>query len=82
MKKTVVVGISSGIAAYKSLDLIKLLKQAGINVSIIMTKHATQMVDPRDFDKVSRNKVFVDLFEKEFDYRTILKTRKVDHIEL
>lgn len=82
MKKTVLIGITSGIAAYKSLDLIKLLKQAGVYVVVIMTYHATKMVNPRDFEKATENKVFFDLFEKEFDYREILKTRKVDHIEL
>ncbi|MEK7165212.1 MAG: bifunctional phosphopantothenoylcysteine decarboxylase/phosphopantothenate--cysteine ligase CoaBC, partial [Patescibacteria group bacterium] len=82
MKKTVVIGITSGIAAYKSLALIESLKQAGITVIIIMTKHATQMVNPNDFEKASGNRVFIDLFEKEFDYRKILKTRKVNHIEI
>lgn len=82
MKKIVLIGITSGIAAYKSLDLIKLLKEVGINVVVIMTYHATKMVNPDDFERVTGNRVFFDLFEKGFDYREILRTRKVDHIDL
>ncbi len=82
MSQTVVIGITSGIAAYKSLDLIRLLKKAGFDVFVIMTAHAARMVRPQDFEKASGNKVFRDLFIKNFNYHTILKTRKVDHIEL
>jgi len=82
VKKTVVVGISSGIAAYKSLELINLLKEEGIEVLVIMTAHASQMVPVDDFAKASGNRVLLDLFAKGFDYKEVLKNRKVDHIEL
>ncbi len=82
MKKTVIVGVSSGIAAYKALDLIRELKKQEIEVSVIMTKSATRMIDISEFEKVSGNKVYVELFEKGFDYHDILKKRKVEHIEL
>lgn len=82
MKMTVLVGISSGIAAYKTLELIKRLRNEGIEVFVIMTENTTKMVSSEEFEKASGNKVFIDLFNKDFDYKKILKIRKVDHIEL
>jgi len=82
MKQTVVVGITSGIAAYKSLELINLLRKEKVAVFVIMTKAATKMVPLADFEKASGNKVFVELFEKGFNYKDILKSRKVEHIDL
>ena len=82
MKKRVLLGISSGIAAYKSLELIKLLKGEGIEVSVIMTNHAVKMVSKDEFEKVSENKVYTELFKEKFDYKDVLKNRSVDHIDL
>jgi len=82
MKKNILVGVTSGIAAYKILDLIKSLKNKGHEIFVIMTKSATEMFSKQDFEKVSGNKVFVNLFEKNFDYREVLERRKVEHIEL
>lgn len=82
MTKNVIVGVSSGIAAYKTLDLIKLLKTEGLNCVVIMTRAATQMVDASDFEKESGNRVYVELFEKDFNYKNILKSKTVDHIAL
>lgn len=82
MKQTVVVGITSGIAAYKSLELIKLLKEEKLEIFVILSHHATQMVPIDEFEKASGNKVAVELFQDDFDYKIILKSRKVDHIEL
>lgn len=79
---TIVLGITSGIAAYKSLDLVRLLKQDGHEVVVVMTKSATQMVPIKKFEQVSVGKVYVKLFEKNFDYTKVLKKKKVDHIEL
>ncbi len=82
MKKNILVGISGGVAAYKVLDLIKLLKNEGHEVFVVMTRGTTEMFSPQDFEKASGNKVYVNLFEKNFDYREVLKNRKVEHIEL
>jgi phosphopantothenoylcysteine decarboxylase/phosphopantothenate--cysteine ligase len=82
MKKNIIIGVASGIAAYKVLDLIKLLKNEGNEIFVIMTKSATEMISLKDFERASGNKVFVNLFEKNFDYREVLKRRKVEHIEL
>ncbi len=81
-KKTVVIGVSSGIAAYKVLDLVFSLKKRGLNVVVLMTENATKMVSLKKFEHVSGNKVYTKLFEKNFDYERILKERKVDHIEI
>ena len=64
MKKTVVMGVCSGIAAYKAIELVKLLKKDGHEVFVIMTQHATKIVPSHDFEKASGNKVCIDLFEK------------------
>lgn len=82
MKKNILIGVTSGIAAYKILELIKLLKNEGHAVFVIMTKGATEMFSLQDFEKISGNKVYVNLFEKNFDYREVLEKRKVEHIEL
>ena len=79
-KKTVVVGITSGIAAYKVLDLIKLLWKDQCNVVVVMTKSASQMVSKEEFEKACGNKVYTDLFEKDFDYKKVLQSLEVDHI--
>lgn len=80
--KTVVLGITSSIAAFKILDLIKYLKKEEIEVILIMTKNAAEMVPLSEFEKATENKVYLELFEKGFDYKKILENRKVEHIEI
>jgi len=82
MKKTVVLGVTSGIAAFKSVELVKLLKKQEIEVFVIMTKSAAQMISPKEFEKATGNIVYTELFDKDFDYKDILKIRHVDHIDL
>lgn len=82
MKKTVLLGITGGIATYKSLDLIGLLKKEGIDVYVMMTKSASKMIEPARFEKASGHTVYTELFEKGFDYKIILNSRTVDHIAL
>jgi len=82
MKKNILIGVTSGIAAYKVLDLIKLLRNEGNEVFVIMTKGATEMISPKLFEKASGNKAYINLFEKNFNYKEVLKNRKVEHIEL
>lgn len=80
--KTVVIGVTGGIAAFKVIELIRNLKKENIDVFVIMTKSAGAIVSPEKFQKISGHKVFRTLFEENFDYKTILENRKVDHIEL
>lgn len=82
MKKTVVVGVSSGIAAYKAIELIKLLKKNDLEIFVVMSQNAVKMISPDDFEKASGNKVFIELFKKGFNFKNVLKNRKVDHVGL
>ncbi len=80
--KTVVIGVSSGIAAYKTLDLIASLKKDGLDIVVVMTKSATKMISPKLFQRASGNKVYTELFEKAFKYTSVLEKRTVDHIQI
>ena len=82
MQKTILLGVTSSIAAYKILDLIKELKKEKLKVFAIMTKSAAKMVPISDFEKASGNPVETELFKKDFDYKKVLIERKVAHIEL
>jgi phosphopantothenoylcysteine decarboxylase/phosphopantothenate--cysteine ligase len=80
--KTLILGVTSGIAAYKSLNLIKELRKERVNVFVIMTASAAKMIPPADFEKASGHKVLLEFFEKGFDYKKVLKNQKVEHITL
>jgi len=80
--QTILIGVTSGIAAYKVIKLVKNLRKKNFNVIVIMTEHAKKMLSVADFEKASGNKVASSLFPKDFDYKKILKKRKVDHISL
>lgn len=82
MKQSIVIGISSGIAAYKILDLIKILRDKGLEVYVIMTESAIRMIKTFDFEKVSGHKVYINLFPKGFDFREVLKQKEVEHVKL
>ena len=60
--KTVVLGVSGGIAAYKAAALCSKLTQAGADVHVIMTENATEFVTPLSFMTLSRNPVVTGLF--------------------
>lgn len=81
-KKTIVLGISSGIAAHKVLELIDKLRQDGSDVTVIMTQSACSMISVEEVEKVSGNTVYTSLFPQNFDREKILKERIVDHIEV
>lgn len=80
--KTIVIGVTSGIAAYKVLDLIKRLRKDEYNVVVVMTKSASKMVSKEEFEEASGNPVYIDLFERDFDYKKVLASREVDHIQI
>lgn len=82
MKKNILIGVTGGVAAYKVLDLINLLRKEGREVFVIMTKGATEMISEKEFEKASKNKVYINLFVRNFDYKEVLKNKKVEHIEL
>ena len=60
---TVVLGVTGGIAAYKSCEVVSRLVKAGVGVYVIMTRSACEFVSPLTFQTLSRNPVAVDTFE-------------------
>ena len=58
----IVIGITGGIAAYKSLSLIRLFKKAGAEVKVVATRHALEFVTPLSLQTLSQNSVYTELF--------------------
>lgn len=73
--KNIVIGVTGGIAVYKSLDVISRLKKLGANINVIMTKAAAEFVSPLSFQSLSQNYVVTDMFAEP-------KTWDVEHISL
>ena len=57
--------IGGGIAAYKSLDLIRLLKKQECEVKVVLTESGKKFVTPLSISSLSQNKVFHDIFDSE-----------------
>lgn len=66
--KTVIVGVTGGIAAYKSVILVSELKKQGADVHVVMTKNATEFVTPLTFETRSGNRCISDMFERNFEF--------------
>lgn len=79
-KKTVVLGVTGGIAAYKALDIVSRLRKKDINVHVIMTKSAAEFVTPLSFQSLSQNYVVEDMFAepKSWDIEHISLASKAD----
>lgn len=79
-KKTVVIGVTGGIAVYKVLDVISRLKKEDIDVHVIMTEHAAKFVNPLSFQSLSQNMVIVDMFAepKAWEIQHISLAKKAD----
>lgn len=73
--KEIIVGITGGIAAYKTAELIRLLTRRGANVHVVMTKNAMQFVTPLTFQTLSGNPVIHEMFE-------LFRGSKIGHIAL
>ena len=74
-KKTVLLGVTGGIACYKSAMLASGLVKAGYDVEVIMTENATEFIAPLTFEQLTGNRVAVDTFDRNFPH-------KVEHIAL
>ena len=61
--REIVLGVTGGIAAYKSAALVSRLRHLGANVHVIMTKNATEFISPLTFQTLSANPVAVDTFQ-------------------
>ena len=73
--KKILIIIGGGIAAYKSLDLIRLLKKENIDVKAILTKSGKEFVTSLSLTTLTKNKVYEDLFDKSSE-------AEIDHIAL
>jgi phosphopantothenoylcysteine decarboxylase/phosphopantothenate--cysteine ligase len=65
--KTVMVGVTGGIAAYKSAILIGQLKRAGARILVVMTPHATRFITPLTLQTLSGHPVYVEMFPPTTD---------------
>ena len=66
--KTVILGITGGIAAYKMANVASGLKKAGADVHVIMTKHAAEFITPLTFETLTKNRCITDMFDRHFEY--------------
>ncbi|MBE9487168.1 MAG: bifunctional phosphopantothenoylcysteine decarboxylase/phosphopantothenate--cysteine ligase CoaBC [Chloroflexi bacterium] len=73
--KTVILGVSGGIAVYKAVELLRLLTKAGAQVHVVMTRNAQQFVTPLTFQTLSGNPVHTDLF-------SLYQEQEIGHISL
>ena len=73
--KTVLLGVSGGIAAYKSAALASMLKKLHADVHVLMTENATQFITPVTFESLTGNKCVVDTFDRNFQFN-------IQHISL
>ena len=73
--KTIILGVSGSIAAYKIAGLASSLVKLEADVHVIMTKNATNFIHPITFETLTGNKCLVDTFDRNFDY-------SVEHVEL
>ena len=73
--KTVLLGVTGGIAAYKAASLASLLVKQHAAVEVVMTKNATEFISPLTFEQLTGRRVMVDTFDRNY-------THQVEHISL
>lgn len=73
--KTILLGVSGGIAAYKSASLSSLLVKSGADVHVLMTEHARNFINPVTFETLTGNKCITDTFDRNFEFN-------VEHVAL
>jgi len=66
--KTVLLGVSSSIAAYKMCNVARMLTKLGADVHVSMTANATNFVHPLTFETLTQNKCLIDTFDRNFQY--------------
>ena len=75
LSKSVLLGVTSSIAAYKSAEIAHTLYKNGYNVDVIMSKNATEFITPLTFERLTNNKCITDTFDRNFRY-------EVEHIAI
>lgn len=66
--KTIILGVTGSIAAYKAASLASLLVKNHANVHVIMTEHAVNIINPITFETLTGNKCLIDTFDRNFKY--------------
>ena len=66
--KTVLLGVTGGIACFKAAALASMLKKQHADVQVVMTKNATEFVTPLTFEQLTGNRALVDTFDRNFQY--------------
>lgn len=79
--KTVIVGVTASIAAYKACEIVNLLRKDSFDVRVIVTKDALEFVTPLTLQTLSGNKVLTDMFEP-LDKRGPIHTSLADSASL
>ncbi len=73
--KTVLLGVTGSIAAYKTANLASMLVKQGCDVHVLMTKNAAHFINPITFETLTSNKCLIDTFDRNFQYN-------VEHVAL
>ena len=68
-ERTIILGVTGGIAIHKSLDLASQLVKSGASVHVVMTENATRLIQPLQFQVISRNPVLLNLFDAGTDWK-------------
>lgn len=78
MSKSILFGVTAGIAAYKILDVISYFRKKDYNTQVIMTQNATKLVPPNTFAAISNNPVYLDEFDPRLPIPHINLAEKAD----
>jgi len=73
--KNIIFAVTGSIAAYKMANLASMLKKLNCNVTVLMTKNATNFINPITFETLTGNKCLIDTFDRNFQY-------SVEHVAL
>ena len=73
--KTVVIGVSGGIASYKMANCVSLLKKLDADVHVVMTENAKNFINPITFETLTGNKCLIETFDRDFQFN-------VEHVSL
>lgn len=79
-EKTIILGVTGSIAAYKIADLASMLVKQGCDVHVIMTKNGSKFITPITFETLTGNKCLIDTFDRDFqfDVKHISLAKKAD----
>ena len=73
--KNILLGVTGGIAAFKSASIVSLLKKKGYNIKVVMTENATKIIGPLTLETLSKNRIYIDMWDTNPHY-------EVEHISL